>query len=99
MVDPALKKLWPDAPTYEVHPEILVGIERAAMAAIELRDCMAALPPVYRWIASSAATDELLEVLSMLHDDDREWRARGIRDIDLEITVTPARSRKDRRRA
>jgi hypothetical protein len=98
MVDPALRVLWPATPIYEVPNEVLIGIERAALAAIELRDSMAALPGAYRMIASSCATDELTEVLHMLQADDCEWRARGIRDLDLKVTVTPVRSRRRRAR-
>jgi hypothetical protein len=50
---------------YAVATEALDGIERAVLAALELREALTALDPSYRFLALTIVTDELAEVYAM----------------------------------
>jgi hypothetical protein len=75
-------------PNYHPRPvsvETLDGIGRVALAVIELKAIMAELSPNYRWVASSMVAEDFADILKMIHDDERQFAALGLRDMSGEF--------------
>jgi hypothetical protein len=64
-------------------------IEQVGKAVLELHAAMTAANPEYRWLATSMATPEVGEILTMLHEDDQSFAAQNIRDLSLDVRITP----------
>jgi hypothetical protein len=64
-------------------------IEQVAVAVLELYAAMSQASAEYRWLATSMATPEIADILTMLHEDDRSFAARNIRHLSSSISITP----------
>ena len=80
-----------------VSVDTLDGIERVAMAVIELKAIMTELSPSYRWVASSMVADDFADILKMMHDDERMFAAQGLRDMSAQFQQRPATDEEVRR--
>jgi hypothetical protein len=72
---------FPDHHPRPVSVTVIEGIERTARAVWQLHEAMRATPAEHRWLAMSMTSPEVAEILTMLHADDREFAAHGIRDL------------------
>ena len=73
-----------------VSVDTLDGIERVAMAVIELKAIMTELSPSYRWVTSSMVADDLADILRMVHEDERAFKAQNLRDVSGQFVTRPA---------
>jgi hypothetical protein len=71
-----------------VSVDTLDGIEAVAFAIRDLHDAMTKLSPLYRVLAVTMMSDEVGEILKMIHDDQREYAAEPHRDLSPLITIT-----------
>ena len=72
-----------------VSVDTLDGIEAVAFAIRDLHEAMTKLSPLYRVLAVTMMSDEVAEILKMIHDDQLEYAAQPHRDLSPLITITP----------
>jgi hypothetical protein len=80
---------FPGYPTRPVSVDTLDGIEAVAFAIRDLHEAMTKLSPLYRVLATTMMSDEVAEILKMLHEDQRQYVAEPHRDLSPLITITP----------
>jgi hypothetical protein len=64
-------------------------IEQVAKAVLELHAAMSQASPECRWLATSMATPEIAEILTMMQADHLEFTVQNIRHLSSLITITP----------
>ena len=77
-------KAFDEFPTHPVSVDTLDGIEAVVLAIQQLREAMSSVPQTHRWLASSMMSDRLGDVYRMIQDDQRQFEAHRLKDIDTD---------------
>ncbi|HZZ25524.1 MAG TPA: hypothetical protein VFE60_24545 [Roseiarcus sp.] len=73
-----------------VSVDTLDGIEAVALCIQQLHDAMANVSPTHRWLATSMCSDQLADILRLVHQDARQFAAQGLRDLGDQFVTRPA---------
>jgi hypothetical protein len=87
-------------PGHRISPvsvDTLDGIEAVAVAIQQLHEAMTATSPTHRWLATSMMSDEICDVLRMVHEDQQQFAAQGLRDMSDQFVTRPATEEEIRR--